>query len=163
MSWHLTFNIWFLRMLKAIFQIIKNFHLMWFFQTNWKMLCHDIWITVIIIVTQHKCTYTVSAKEGKVNKQQPKLCWRGKLLRSIVLLLLKGSCVCVWFFSRGVNVNKRTVTTQFCSLHFCAIWAAVFFLFYWPHLGLKIKICHNWVYALTFHVTFLLLTTNTAL
>ena len=47
----------------------------------------------------------------------------------------------------GIRLNLATILA-----------AVYFFLLYWPHFGLN-----NLVYALSFLVTFLLLTTNTAL
>ena len=50
------------------------------------------------------------------------------------------SLLYVWVQKRGINVDKRNVTTHFCSitfLHYMSIVMSVFFLFHWPHLGLN--------------------------
>ena len=52
------------------------------------------------------------------------------------------SCFC-FYFVRGVDANKRTVTTHSCSLLWGIIFGyhmrscLIFFLFYWPHLGVN--------------------------
>ena len=63
--------------------------------------------------------------------------------------------------TRGVDVNKRTVNDTLRFGHYYELSFLSFFLL--ATSWANVKICHNWVYVLTFHVTFLLLTTHTAL
>ena len=70
--------------------------------------------------------------------------------------------------TRGVDVKKRTVTMHSYSVlqgirfgHYMS--CCLFSFSYIGHILDSIQICHNWVNVLKFLVTFLLLTTNTAL
>ena len=84
------------------------------------------------------------------------------------VLILGAPRILLLFHTRGVDVTKRTETDAFsCSLllgiRCCYCMSGCPFSFsFIGHIFAKIKICHNLVYALNL-VTFLLLSTNTAL